>query len=155
MTMNVPLIKHNNVDGVILPIAYENKKWLENVRRLTKQNKNIIINYWTNNYKFCEVKSGMRVFLVCYGTLVGTGVIDSQNKGNTIEECFNKYDVNNGIADNDTLIDFINMVNQAFATPKVLTKDDKLGCVLLKDVVIFEENEWVILKNTNIRGTYY
>jgi hypothetical protein len=34
MTMNVQLIKHNNVDGVILPIAYENKKWLENVRRL-------------------------------------------------------------------------------------------------------------------------
>lgn len=140
-------------NGILLPINYANKAWIDNVKSLTQSPSFDFVNYWTNNYEFINIRKGMDVYFICETFLVGRGRVLNSFKGKSIENCFNDYGVKNGLTTQMKLNNFVNMINTAFTTKTVLTKDDPIGCVLLEDVNIYEESNWK--KHTNQHGVYF
>lgn len=122
----------------ILVVNNLNRQWyLNNKKRFENEDINSkIVNYWTNNWipDKNKIKPGDKITFgenlkgYAYGVFV-------EAKKMSIEEAYITYKEINGLPNNATLDDFIDMVRSTFkSVPKSFDKDYEIGCIIVDNI---------------------
>jgi len=111
------------------------------------------VNFWTpTSWNISRLKPGDKFYFMLKAPIrkIGGGGTFKEYIDLSIEKAWNRFGLKNGCANKRELIDRLNRYRTKRSTEEGISSEGKIGCIILQDVEVWDEDKYVDLKDTSI-----